>query len=314
MICHYHRYLDYDYSRGAALFITITTNPRRQVFGKVVDGQMELSELGKEAASSILRVFSTPEIRLYRKVVMPDHVHISVYLKPGMDNGEAVRLLNRTVGKFKGWINRLYWQDGGEGALWQEGYHDWICMGREMIDAVQRYIDYNPLKWELRNNRGLLRMIEPLASPLLPPNEYWRGIGDMEVLQTRRPTLALRISRTNTQAQLEAFLARLKPKLGEYAIISGFISAGERQTLDMLLASEDAQIIKVSPYALAHDYSPNVGWMKAIKEGRMAVIARGNSPEDISRLACLDLNAAIAKMADKAVYYKDGHFVPQKRP
>ena len=34
---HYRRYVGYDYSRGAVLFITISTEPRQRVFGDVVD-------------------------------------------------------------------------------------------------------------------------------------------------------------------------------------------------------------------------------------------------------------------------------------
>lgn len=305
-IRHYQRFKAYDYSRGAALFITASTDPRRQVFGRVVDGQMVLSALGREADASIKRVFDSADMTLHRQVVMPDHVHLSVYLRPGLENQAAIRLLNRAVGKFKSWVNRCWWQYGGQGALWQQGYHDWICLSREMIDAVQRYIDYNPLKWELRHNRGLLHLVEPLESPLIAPGEYWRGIGALKVLDRTRPVVALRISRTNTEAQLAALLARIAPTTGKYTFISGFISAGERQVLDLLLKNADSQIIKVSPYALPHDYSPPVEWMAAIQDGRLAIIARGNSPEEISRASCLDLNAAIAQMADKAVYYKNG--------
>ena len=308
-IRHYQRFKDYDYSRGAALFITVTTSPRRQIFGRVTNGKMVLSDLGQEADTSIKRVFNSAAITLHRHVVMPDHVHISIYLRPGLDNPAAIALLNRTVGKFKSWINRCWWQHGGEGALWQQGYHDWLCIGREMIDSVQRYIDYNPLKWELRNNRSLLRMVEPINSPLLPAGEYWRGIGALQVLNHERELVALRISRTNTPAQLSALCARMAPKIGQYAFISGFISAGERQVLELLLESADSQIIKVSPYAFPHDYNPPVTWMKAIDDGRMAVIARGNSPEELNRASCLDLNAAIARMADKTAYYKAGSFL-----
>ena len=305
-IRQYQRFQAYDYSRGAALFITASTNPRRQVFGRVADGQMALSALGREANDSLQRVFNNDYLTLHHHVVMPDHVHLAVHLRPGLDNPAAIRLLNRTVGKFKGWVNRCWWQQGGQGALWQQGYHDWICLNREMIDAVRRYIDYNPLKWELRHNRGLLHLKEPLESPLLAPGEYWRGIGALAVLDRARPVVALRVSRSNTEAQLAALLARIAPKTGKYTFISGFISAGERQVLELLLKSADSRIIKVSPYALPHDYSPPVEWMASIKEGRLAIIARGNSPEEISRASCLDLNAAIAQMADHAVYYKNG--------
>ena len=305
-IAHYRRFGGYDYSRGAALFITITTKPRRQVFGAVVDGAMALSALGHEALASMERVFNTEALVLHGHVVMPDHVHLSLYLKPGLEHRAAIRTLNTAVGKFKSWINRCYWQIGGEGALWQHGYHDWLCLDRGAIEAVERYIAYNPLKWELRNNRGLLRMMEPLNARCLTPGEYWRGVGAVELLASKRPLVALRVSRHNSEEQLAALVQYLAPQLGKITVLSGFISPGERQILDLLLQRQDTKIIKVSPYALPHDYSPGVALMPAIEAGHLAIIAKGNSPAEISRAACLDLNAAIAKIAAKAIYWRNG--------
>ena len=37
-IRRYRRFYGYDYSRGAALFITIVTSPRRRLFGQIVGG------------------------------------------------------------------------------------------------------------------------------------------------------------------------------------------------------------------------------------------------------------------------------------
>ena len=37
-LAHYHRYPFYDYSRGASLFVTLSTEPRRRLFGEVVAG------------------------------------------------------------------------------------------------------------------------------------------------------------------------------------------------------------------------------------------------------------------------------------
>jgi len=118
--------------------------------------------------------------------------------------------------------------------------------------------------------------------------------------------VALRVSRRCSPSDIDALKARLLAKAGELTIISGFISGGEREILTALLAEPRAAIIKVSPYALAHDYQPGVALMPAINEGRLAVIARGNSPEEISRAACLDLNARIIEIADRAAYAHPG--------
>lgn len=308
-IRHYHRLALYDYSRGAALFITISTNPRRQLFGVVRNALMELSPFGVEVEAALrFTILHATGLRLYGLVVMPDHIHFRLYLEPGRANQEAMVYFNKIVGRFKSYTTHLYQTKyGGHGVLWQEGYHDWVCESREMIDSVERYMAYNALKWELRHNRGnLMKLVEPLTSPRLGGSEYWRGVGAVELLSAERTMVSLRVSRRCTAADIAKLKARIKAKAGELTIVSGFISGGEREILSMLLAEPDAAIIKVSPYALPHDYQPGVALMPAIAEGRLAVIARGNSPEEISRAACLDLNSRIVEIADHGVYALPG--------
>jgi len=47
----FHRYRGYDYSRGAAMFITFHLEPRISVFVKVADWRMGRSKVGKEVGA-----------------------------------------------------------------------------------------------------------------------------------------------------------------------------------------------------------------------------------------------------------------------
>ena len=49
-IRRYRRFSGWDYSKGASFFITITTEPRRSLFGRVENGSMVLSPLNRQAA------------------------------------------------------------------------------------------------------------------------------------------------------------------------------------------------------------------------------------------------------------------------
>ena len=343
-IAHYHRFPDYDYSRGASLFCSVSTAPRRRLFGDVgAGGVMALSPFGREVFAAIEFTFAkAPGFTLFGHTVMPDHCHFRFYLARGVENARAAALINTTVGRFKSYTTHLYQTKyGGHGALWQEGFHDWLCLSREMIDSVERYIEYNALKWWLRHGgRSLaaegqllktagggeappktagggvltsaasarcdLRLHEPLKSPRLGQSEFWRGVGAIDLLNADRPMVALRVSRRCSPAEVGALARRIAAKAGEFTVLSGFISPGEREVLAALLANPAATIVKISPYALPHDYSPPVTLMPAIAEGRLAVIARGNSPAEISRAACLDYNARIIDIADKAAYARPG--------
>ena len=50
-IRRFHRYRSYDYSRGAAMFLTFHLEPRIPVFGKVVDARRGRSKVGKEVGA-----------------------------------------------------------------------------------------------------------------------------------------------------------------------------------------------------------------------------------------------------------------------
>ena len=49
-IRRFRRFHGYDYSRGAAFFISIVTNPRRRLFGEIVGAKLRQTPLGQAVA------------------------------------------------------------------------------------------------------------------------------------------------------------------------------------------------------------------------------------------------------------------------
>ena len=300
-ITHFRRFHGYDYSRGASLFITVVTSPRHPWFGRVKNARVELSDLGRVVEESIGFTLSRIKgLRLQRYVVMPDHIHVRVYLSPGL--ADPLKVLGSFANRLKSWTTRVFHQTQPlDVTLWQQGYHDLICMDERMINAVDRYIDYNPLKYELRyGKKAALKLHEPLESFRLTGGEFWRGVGAIELLNEEQEMIALRVSRRTSDARIAEAVQRIKARADEFIIISGFISPGERAIFDALASNPKGRMIKGLPYAMAHDYMPPSSLLPLINEGRLAIIARGNSPDELSRQACLDLNAAIIPIAEKA--------------
>jgi len=314
-IVRYRRYDGYDYSRGAVLFITIVTEPRRALFGRVRNAAVELNPLGREILKTLVaEADRTIGLRLYEHVLMPDHLHFRVYLEKGL--AEPLKTLGFFIRRFKTWTTRVAKQEFGlsltggsgpegrtpHGGLWQQGYHDWLCLSEEMIVAVIRYIAYNPLKYELRYNQpAFLAIREPLASGRLAPSEFWRGIGAVALLDGVRPFIALRISRRLSAGQVAEAVARIRRRVGDFVFIGGWISPGEKAVRDMLLAEPQGQIVEILPSAMPHDYKMGSMWLPAIQGRRAAIIARGNSEEEFSRAACLEVNAAARRIAERGL-------------
>ena len=296
-IRRFRRFRGYDYSRGAALFITIVTNPRRRLFGKIIDAKLQKTQLGLAVERRLIEMGQMPGIRLFNFVVMPDHVHLQLHLRAGLP--EPLVTLGRAIGAFKSLCAKDFHELTGEsGQLWQQGYHDWICQSAEMIAAVNRYIDYNPLKFELRYNQPeFLAIHEPLAAWRLSTEEFWRGIGAAELLDGGTPFISLRISRRLSLRQIGEAVARIRRRAGDYVFVGGWISPGEKAVRDMLLAEQKGKIIQILPSAMPHDYKVGSLWLRAIRDRRAAIIARGNSEIEFSRTACLEVNEAAARVA-----------------
>ena len=216
-IRRYRRTHSWDYARGASLFITISTAPRRNIFGRISGNEVYLSQLGKHVADALDAMPRLNDgLRLYGRVVMPDHIHFNVYLRPGLN--EPLKVLGNAIRRFKNHTAKLAKilladrsilaeyssaistttpnssaialapstssegratqprpQGSADGRLWQQGYHDRLCLSRTFIDATERYIRYNPLKWALMHGIDhALRIHEPLDSPRLADGDYWK--------------------------------------------------------------------------------------------------------------------------------------------
>ena len=336
-IKRYRRFAGWNYAKGASLFITIATEPRRALFGKVRGDAVALSPLGEKVKEALeARPRLNPGILLFGHVVMPDHVHFNCALRPGLR--EPLKVLGNAIRRFKNYTTKLTKlslaiksnglkfgkasrYDGQTAfGLWQQGYHDYILLSREMIDATERYIAYNPLKWELMyGEKGALRVIEPLFLPRFDAGTYWKGVGNIALLDPAEKLLALRISRQVQGAAMAKMLARIESAVNKgYVIISGFISKGEQAVRDMLCRRSDARFIRILPSCIPNRrFKPESRYAGPFAEGRYLEIAQGNDEVEFGRRACLDINAEIIEIATAgeglALYWKaDGPHVLAK--
>lgn len=101
----HRRFAGWDYAKGASLFVTIATEPRRAILGRVVGDKVVLSALGaivREALDAIARL--NPGIRLFSSVVMPDHIHFNINIAPGLP--EPLITLGRAISRFKNYTTK----------------------------------------------------------------------------------------------------------------------------------------------------------------------------------------------------------------
>lgn len=345
-IKYYRRYHGYDYANGASLFITMVTDPRKALFGRVVNAKVERSLLGERVFESLEAIPEfNPGLKLFEHELMPDHLHCNLFL-PSVARGGAgesgrgtrggagesgrgehpdsraqsrvdleaanraqLQRLGAAMRRFKTYTTTLARKMSGLAHLWQQGYHDRICTSRRFIEAVARYIRYNALKYELMYNQpDFMRVREPLDSPRLDADDFWKGLGNVSLLHAQNKLLSLRVSRKTRG--IARVVSRMEDAVrAGYTIMSGFISPGEVAVRNMLLENRNASFIHILPACMKNGHRPDSRYLKPLQEGRFLEIGEGNDEGEFGRSACLALNDEIVKIAcageGLGVYWKD---------
>lgn len=170
---------NYDYSQNGCYFVTICTHDKQCRFGRVVNNQMCLNELGLMVEQEWLHLperFS--DIQVVPFIVMPNHIHgvITLNQSGGADEGRGAGVPRRAptlsqqaqmgntglfniIKTFKSittiTANRLSGSEGEK--LWQRGYYEHIIRSEEELYELSVYIENNTAKW---NGEVLLTPIQ----------------------------------------------------------------------------------------------------------------------------------------------------------
>lgn len=133
----------YDYSQNGCYFITLCTEKRKMLLGRISAGMMEMSFLG-ELADKELSVLGRffEDIAISEKVIMPNHIHFIVRI---LQSGSHSPLsIGRFVNLYKGRVSRKAGY-----ALWQRGYYEHIIRTPDDYTRAAQYIRNNPAQWSL---------------------------------------------------------------------------------------------------------------------------------------------------------------------
>jgi len=137
----------YDYSQSGAYFVTICVQKMQQVFGDIVDGDMQYNSWGQVAHDCWVQIpdhYSSVELDAF--VIMPNHVHGILLLTPLEPPLTQKRVtLGRIIGAYKAAVTRTIQPLS---KLWQERYHDHIIRNTQDLSRIREYVVNNPLKWE----------------------------------------------------------------------------------------------------------------------------------------------------------------------
>ena len=176
----------HNYS-GGDYFITICTAKREHYFGKIKNGEMQLTEIGKYADECVQKIethYDDVEIPLY--VIMPNHVHMIVIItdantpnvvetphcdvsniKSNENNvvetphcdvstttiNTKMQFIANKCGRLSHVISRFksavtrYANENNISFKWQTRFHDHIIRNQNESNKIAQYIENNPYNW-----------------------------------------------------------------------------------------------------------------------------------------------------------------------
>lgn len=203
----YHESLrlkDYDYTQAGPYFVTTCTHNRRLLFGEVVGDRCILNRAGAVVVEEWIK---TAQLRSYvtldEFMVMPNHLHAIIFLKPHSlaargsspqrrsdwerhdvagsgsspgrrsQSGPRAQSLGAVLAAFKGAsARRINIARGTPGApVWQEDFYERIIRNEGELAAVRQYTFDNPRKWDLGKHN---------------PEVFQASVGDPPVAATSR--------------------------------------------------------------------------------------------------------------------------------
>ena len=145
----------YDYAQAGAYFVTVCVQDRVSLFGDAADGEMRLNVLGSmvDAAWRALPQHY-PHVHLDRFVVMPNHFHGIVVLRPVEDCGGGSQAgkrhgLPEIVRAFKTFsARRINEVRGTQGVpIWQRSYYEHVIRDEADYQRIAEYVAENPRRW-----------------------------------------------------------------------------------------------------------------------------------------------------------------------
>jgi REP element-mobilizing transposase RayT len=166
-----NRLQGWNYGSNALYFVTICTKNREYYFGDVLNGEMQLSEIGLIANKYWLEIPEHfPFVKIHEHVIMPNHVHGIIEIcktdKHNVDDNDDVDAQNiahqrHYKNKFGPQSNNLasivrgyktgvtvYARKNNLNFNWQPNYHDAIIRNDKSYSTIANYIMNNPKKWQ----------------------------------------------------------------------------------------------------------------------------------------------------------------------
>ena len=325
---------DWDYSQPRIYMLTLTIEGRRPLLGTLAGDvsqpttvpngpRLVPSELGATVLQEVDGIpHYYPQITIIARQLMPDHLHILLYVKRPLPVH-----LGQVVAGFKAGCNKKWrlmqgegqwkedqWQNHWapdqapdlvpgssaarkSGLLWEQGYHDRVLSGEGQLQRLVDYIRENPRRSLIkRQHADWFRSFGITAA-----GTNLQAFGNLELLHAPH-RLAVRISSRITEGERNRQQQELLSAARQGTIlISPFISTGERSVEETSL-QEHLPIVKLLPNGFSLYYKPQGHYFEACSEGHLLLLTPypySTQKVVLTRAVCNYLNVLAARLSSQ---------------
>ncbi len=177
------RLQSWDYTIPWWYFVTICTHDQENYFGEVVDGKMQLSKIGKIVNYEWLKTIELRKnVESDEFVIMPNHFHAILVINEKIDTimhedskipEDSTKIKNSKISTeiheyfskispnpnslsaiirgFKSAVTKSVHEECNNVFKWQPRFYDRIIRNDKELYNIRKYIQQNPLKFELTN-------------------------------------------------------------------------------------------------------------------------------------------------------------------
>ena len=306
------RCVDNDYTARRMYMVTMVTEGRKPLFGKVVGRSeaiepsaevphIELSPLG-EAVAEIWQSIGShhPEVKVVELQMMPDHLHAVLFVREKMEKplGKVLLGVKQACNQafrevmpveFVAVAQQHAKQDRNNGLLFAKGFNDQILLREGQLERWLNYLKDNPRRLLMkRENPDLFRVQRGLEYA----GQSFSAIGNRFLLE-RPLKLQVQCSRSISDKELQA-------KLNDYlcaarqgaVLVSPAISQGEKAVMRAVF-EEGLPLIYLQENGFTDLAKPGGKRMEACARGQLLILApweHHNEKMTIKRGQCLKLN------------------------
>ena len=319
----YTRERNWDYRQPAVYLITLTVKDRQPLLGTLVggvdDAQVEMSEIGRKVTELFNDIPNHhPEIRIIKRMVMPDHFHAIIYVTAPMPVplGSCIRgfkwACNAAMQQLRETTTlsqperlsgektspqcscektspQCSCEKTSPEPLFSPDFYPSRLKTRGQLQTMIAYLRDNPRRLAVkRASAGYFR----IERGLMLAGTKVDLVGNQALL--KRPLQAVHVRHVWTPPEIEQYVRQcLTAAQSGAALISPFISPDERRIRDSVL-QQGGSVVVIRKEGFGELYKPEPIYFDACAEGRVLLIAVGDyhqKNERVSRAECVTMNA-----------------------